>query len=58
MNASAHELRHPQYVEEVLATLSEAGLPPSLLGVEITESMLVARSRPASAPWRGCARPG
>jgi EAL domain-containing protein (putative c-di-GMP-specific phosphodiesterase class I) len=41
VNASSHELRSTTYVDQVLATVREAGLPPRLLGIEITESMLV-----------------
>jgi diguanylate cyclase (GGDEF)-like protein/PAS domain S-box-containing protein len=41
VNASAHELRNDGYVDQVLSALDEAGLPASLLGVEITESVFV-----------------
>jgi len=41
VNASAHELRSDGYVEQVLSALVDAGLPASLLGLEITESVLV-----------------
>jgi EAL domain-containing protein (putative c-di-GMP-specific phosphodiesterase class I) len=41
VNASAHELRHEQYVDGVLAAVDEAGLDPVLLGLEITESAFV-----------------
>ena len=41
VNVSGHELRSHTYVDEVLATLEEAGLPPRLLGLEITESVFV-----------------
>jgi diguanylate cyclase (GGDEF)-like protein len=41
VNASSHELRSTTYVAQVLATLDEVGLAPELLGVELTESMLV-----------------
>jgi diguanylate cyclase (GGDEF)-like protein/PAS domain S-box-containing protein len=41
VNASAHELRSDGYVEQVLSALGDAGLPASLLGLEITESVLV-----------------
>jgi diguanylate cyclase (GGDEF)-like protein len=41
VNASAHELRNRVYCDNVLATLESAGLPPRLLGLEITESVLV-----------------
>jgi len=45
VNASAHELRYPSYVDQVLATLDEVGLATHLLGIEITESMLVAEEQ-------------
>jgi diguanylate cyclase (GGDEF)-like protein/PAS domain S-box-containing protein len=41
VNASAHELRSVAYVDHVLATLAESGLPAQRLGVEITESVFV-----------------
>ena len=41
VNASAHELRGPDYVDGVLATLDSEGLPANLLGLEITESAFV-----------------
>jgi diguanylate cyclase (GGDEF)-like protein/PAS domain S-box-containing protein len=41
VNASAHELRSRTYVDQVAAILEETGLAPTLLGIEITESVLV-----------------
>ena len=41
VNASAHELRGHQYVDQVLDLVAEAGLDPALLGLEITESAFV-----------------
>ncbi len=41
VNASAHELRSRTYLEQVMSTLEEGGLPASLLGLEITESVYV-----------------
>ncbi len=41
VNASAHELRHHGFHTQVVETLDAAGLPPELLGIEITESVLV-----------------
>ncbi|MGH3443872.1 MAG: EAL domain-containing protein, partial [Nocardioidaceae bacterium] len=41
VNVSAHELRNAAYVDQVLAALADAGLDPSLLGLEITESVFV-----------------
>jgi diguanylate cyclase (GGDEF)-like protein/PAS domain S-box-containing protein len=45
VNASAHELRAHTYVDHVLGTLEESGLSPDRLGIEITESVLVAGDR-------------
>ena len=45
VNASAPELRSQGYVDRVLAILAKAGLPPELLGIEITESMFVDEER-------------
>lgn len=41
VNFSARHLRQPDVVDEVLATLGEAGLPPESLKLEITETMLM-----------------
>ena len=41
VNVSAHELQSPAYADQVAAVLRESGLPPALLGLEITESVLV-----------------
>jgi diguanylate cyclase (GGDEF)-like protein/PAS domain S-box-containing protein len=41
VNASAHELRSRSYLDQVLSTLDEEGLDPRLLGLEVTESILV-----------------
>ncbi len=42
VNVSARQLQHPDFVEHVDAALQRAGLPPSLLTLELTESVLVA----------------
>ena len=41
VNASALELRAPDYVDGVLAILDSEGLPAGLLGLEITESTFI-----------------
>jgi EAL domain-containing protein (putative c-di-GMP-specific phosphodiesterase class I) len=41
INVSARQFRHPQFVDQVLATLACTGANPALLKLELTESMLV-----------------
>ncbi len=41
VNLSARQFRHPELVEEVTAALSESGLDPSELSLEITESVMM-----------------
>ncbi|WP_147432009.1 putative bifunctional diguanylate cyclase/phosphodiesterase [Motilibacter peucedani] len=41
VNVSGRQLLHPGFVDDVLAVLGEAGLPPAQLGLEITESVLL-----------------
>jgi diguanylate cyclase (GGDEF)-like protein/PAS domain S-box-containing protein len=41
VNVSVRQFRTPDFVERVLDDLAEAGLPPHLLTVEITESLLL-----------------
>jgi diguanylate cyclase (GGDEF)-like protein/PAS domain S-box-containing protein len=41
INVSAHELRSPTYVDDLLAVLGSSGLAADALGLEITESTLV-----------------
>jgi diguanylate cyclase (GGDEF)-like protein/PAS domain S-box-containing protein len=41
VNASAMEFRHDNFLENLFATLSETGLDPRSLGVEVTESVLM-----------------
>ena len=41
VNVAAQQLAHPGFVQEVLGVLAETGLPPHLLVVEITESVVV-----------------
>ncbi|BFU44819.1 putative bifunctional diguanylate cyclase/phosphodiesterase [Krasilnikovia sp. MM14-A1004] len=41
VNLSVHQLQHRGIVEEICAVVSDAGLPPAALMLEITESALV-----------------
>ena len=41
VNASVHDLRQPGMVDEVLAELQNAGLPPQRLALEVTETALM-----------------
>ncbi len=41
VNISARQLQQPGFVEEVLAVVTESGLPPSALVLELTESMVL-----------------
>ena len=48
VNVAAQQLAHPGFVQEVLAVLAETGLPPHLLVVEITESVVMSDLAAAS----------
>jgi diguanylate cyclase (GGDEF)-like protein len=41
VNVSAHQFRQPDFVDQVLAVLTETGADPHRLKLELTESMLV-----------------
>lgn len=41
VNISAHQLHHPQFVEQVLSILQQTGANPQQLELELTESQLV-----------------
>ena len=41
VNVSAHQFKHPDFVDSVLATLARTRVTPTLLKLELTESMLV-----------------
>lgn len=41
VNVSARQLLHPNFVDQVLAALDHSGASPSLLKLELTESLLV-----------------
>jgi diguanylate cyclase (GGDEF)-like protein/PAS domain S-box-containing protein len=49
VNLSARQLQHPGLVDDVREALTEAGLPPSSLVLEITESMIVEDTAAARA---------
>jgi EAL domain-containing protein (putative c-di-GMP-specific phosphodiesterase class I) len=42
VNVSARQLQHPEFLEHVESALERADLPPHLLTLELTESVLVA----------------
>ena len=44
VNVSAVEFQNKHFTDELFATLSETGLNPRFLVVELTESVLVKRS--------------
>jgi len=46
VNLSTLQLRHPELVEEVAETLSESGMDPRGLALEITESAMTEEDRP------------
>jgi EAL domain-containing protein (putative c-di-GMP-specific phosphodiesterase class I) len=46
VNLSALQLRHPELVEEVAEALSESGMDPRELALEITESAMIQEDRP------------
>jgi diguanylate cyclase (GGDEF)-like protein/PAS domain S-box-containing protein len=49
VNLSARQLRQPDVVERIAAILRESGLPPGLLKLEITESMIMGQAEEAVA---------
>ncbi|TXR55332.1 putative bifunctional diguanylate cyclase/phosphodiesterase [Quadrisphaera setariae] len=46
VNASVHELRRPDYTDQLRATAASRGVPLELITVEVTESLFVARDDP------------
>jgi diguanylate cyclase (GGDEF)-like protein/PAS domain S-box-containing protein len=52
VNLSARQFRHPTLVEEVASVLSETGLDPSDLALEITESVMMAEETTAQSILR------
>ncbi|GGD76050.1 putative bifunctional diguanylate cyclase/phosphodiesterase [Caballeronia grimmiae] len=47
VNVSARQLRHPNFVPDVMAALGASGLAPALLELELTESHLIANRETA-----------
>ena len=45
INVSARQFQHPQFVEQLLATIEQTGAAPNRLKLELTESMLVANQQ-------------
>ncbi len=43
MNTSASDFRYDNFAERVLASLERCGLPPSLLEIEVTETVFLGR---------------
>jgi EAL domain-containing protein (putative c-di-GMP-specific phosphodiesterase class I) len=46
VNLSVLQLRHPELLEEVSKVLSETGMDPRELALEITESVMIEKHRP------------
>lgn len=44
MNISVRRFRHPEFVDQIMAALAEHGVQPSLLKLELTESLLADRT--------------
>jgi diguanylate cyclase (GGDEF)-like protein/PAS domain S-box-containing protein len=40
VNVSVRQFRHPEFIDEVLSCIRRAGIPPSRLKLELTESLL------------------
>ncbi len=47
VNVSGRQLEEPTFAADVEAVLAEQGMPPGLLGLEITESVVTGRTRAA-----------
>jgi EAL domain-containing protein (putative c-di-GMP-specific phosphodiesterase class I) len=58
VNASATQLTDAAFADEVRTVLSEAGLPPSRLGIEITETTLLNADDTVTANLEGLRRLG
>ena len=49
VNLSARQFRHPEFIEELATVLSESGMDPRDLGLEITESVMMEKGPSTSA---------
>ena len=58
INVSALQFQQPQFVDRVAETLSDSGLPPQLLELELTESILVRDADEALQRLQALARIG
>jgi EAL domain-containing protein (putative c-di-GMP-specific phosphodiesterase class I) len=58
LNAAAREILDPTYAERVLSALRRHGLTPSLLAVELTESLAIADAEPVQANLAALRRAG
>ncbi|AKG46441.1 Sensory box or GGDEF family protein [Streptomyces xiamenensis] len=58
VNLSPRQLHHPELVEDTVAVLEEAGLPPSSLCLEVTESAMVSADDQELKPLRQLAELG
>jgi EAL domain-containing protein (putative c-di-GMP-specific phosphodiesterase class I) len=52
VNLSARQLHHPDLVDEVVGAIEETGLDPSVLVLEITESMILRDHQAVAAKLR------
>jgi EAL domain-containing protein (putative c-di-GMP-specific phosphodiesterase class I) len=58
VNASAMELRSGGFLEGLFAILSETGLEPTALVLELTESVLMKHAEVAASILRPCGKAG
>ncbi|MGP3966228.1 putative bifunctional diguanylate cyclase/phosphodiesterase [Streptomyces sp. 6N223] len=58
VNLSPRQLHHPDLVEETVAVLEEAGLPPSSLCLEVTETAMIQADEHELKPLRQLAELG
>ncbi|WP_326595287.1 putative bifunctional diguanylate cyclase/phosphodiesterase [Streptomyces sp. NBC_01803] len=58
VNLSPRQLSHPELVEDTVAVLEEAGLPPSSLCLEVTETAMISADENELRPLRELAELG
>ena len=58
VNLSPRQLHHPELVEDTVAVLEEAGLPPSALCLEVTETAMIRADENELRPLRQLAELG